>query len=534
EVTILGLVCCLMYDSETKRYTTDHLPTKKETEPLKQFFEKYPVPTENTSREMQQDWCRVIASSKNDKIVYTREGKNQLATGLLNMLYVMSDITGNIEEVLKELENMIIARDNDETGEEIDIENHLSALINALSKNKNLKIHSNWFRAETRVDKTIDFFDSFDNFDLAYIDEMVCGRLSIHIEEHQCRLDLLGNSILNENKPIIKEKLTEIWNAYDNPNNYIECIIRHYISVEFAKIQSNCVYEEDSVKSIILNSIAANSYRGVLTIFLYGRIDSADHMKYIVTYFLMLYVNPDMADPSLIRMTDNIIGSHKMDHFYIRNSILQGYFFNPKAKEYYTKIDKDIWIYGIEIHIAESFKLLCQALFLSTNAVDDNFTYCFTELMKTVSKSDEWYNLINNYHSMIKDILYYLDHTTKPKIDTFNEIIDIIQFSFNELDKYRVTNIYLAWVFNMFSYENLHDKGECLSKLFNIIDNNYLRIEDKEDIQWSIENLNLIFNCLDANRIILCNNDDERTEKYNKIIQILINSVGFDPRMIYA
>ncbi|KAI5130905.1 hypothetical protein NEPAR04_2525, partial [Nematocida parisii] len=101
-------------------------------------------------------------------------------------------------------------------------------------------------------------------------------------------------------------------------------------------------------------------------------------------------------------------------------------------------------------------------------------------------------------------------------------------------DKYQVTNIYLAWFFNIFLYENLHDKEVCLLYLFNIIDNNYLVIEDKQNIQWSIENLNHIFNYLDTNRIILCNNDDECTEKYNKIIQILINSVGFDPRMIYA
>ncbi|EIJ94413.1 uncharacterized protein NEPG_01081, partial [Nematocida parisii ERTm1] len=418
-----------------------------------------------------------------------------------------------------------------EPGDEIDIEDNLFALINALSKNKDLKIHSDYFKIEMQEDETLDFFN---DFNLVYMDERVYGRVRIHIEGHHCRLDLLGDSILNENKPIIKEKLNEIWNAYDNPNNYIECIIRHYISVELAKIQSNYVYEDNSVKSIILNSINAGSYRGVLTIFLYGRIESLGHKKYIVTHFLMLHANSIITDPSLARMTDNIIGCSQMDRFYIRNSILQGYFFNPNAEEYYTKISVNIWRCCLKIHIAESFKPLCQALFLSTNAVDNIFIYCFIELMKTVSKSDEWYNLINDYHSMIKDILYYLDHTTKPKIDTFNEIMGIIWLSFNQRDKYRVANIYLAWFFNIFSYENLHDKEVCLLYLFNIIDNNYLVIEDKQNIRWSIENEYFIFNYLDANRIILCNNDDERTEKYNKIIQILTNSVGFDPRMNHA
>ncbi|OAG29120.1 hypothetical protein NEIG_01405 [Nematocida sp. ERTm5] len=521
EVTILELMCCLMYDPETKKYNTDHLTTKKETEPLKQFFKKYPVPTESVSREMHQDWCRVIASSTNDKILYARKGKNQLETGLLNMLYVISDITGNKEEVLKEIENMIIARDSNEAGESIDIENNLSVLLKALAKDKNLEISCDHFRTEVRADETIDFFD---DFDLVYIDKIVCGRLTVHIDEVRSRLDLLGDSMLNENKPIIKEKLTEIWNAYDNSNNYIECIIRHYISVELAKIQSVCVYEEDPVKRIILNSINTGGYNSVLNIFLYGRIESLDYKKYIVTHFLMLYANSDRNDLSLIRMTNNIIGCTHMEHFFTRNNLLQGYFFNPNAKEYYKKINEDIWSHGISIHIIDSFKPLCQALFRSTVSVENIFAYCFTELMKTVSESNYWYKLINDHKSMIKDILYYLDHTTKPKINTFYEIMNIIWSSLNGLDKYKLTNIYLAWFFNIFSYENLQDKGDCLLYLFNIIDNNYLIIEDKEDIRWSIEKEYLIFNYLDTNRIILCNNY-ENTEKYNKIVQIFINTI---------
>ncbi|KAI5146739.1 hypothetical protein NEPAR07_2475, partial [Nematocida parisii] len=38
EAALLGLVCCLVYDPNKKKYNTDHLPDNEETKPLKDFF----------------------------------------------------------------------------------------------------------------------------------------------------------------------------------------------------------------------------------------------------------------------------------------------------------------------------------------------------------------------------------------------------------------------------------------------------------------------------------------------------------------
>ncbi|EIJ88759.1 hypothetical protein NEQG_00578, partial [Nematocida parisii ERTm3] len=54
EAGILGLVCCLVYDPNKKKYNTDHLPDNKETKPLKDFFKKYTEPREATDYEMHE------------------------------------------------------------------------------------------------------------------------------------------------------------------------------------------------------------------------------------------------------------------------------------------------------------------------------------------------------------------------------------------------------------------------------------------------------------------------------------------------
>ncbi|EIJ87152.1 hypothetical protein NEQG_02643, partial [Nematocida parisii ERTm3] len=90
EAALLGLVCCLVYDPNKKKYNTDHLPDNKETKPLKDFFKKYTEPREATDYEMHEDWCRVIADLKNDKILYLKEKTNELDSSLLNILYVVS------------------------------------------------------------------------------------------------------------------------------------------------------------------------------------------------------------------------------------------------------------------------------------------------------------------------------------------------------------------------------------------------------------------------------------------------------------
>ncbi|KAI5165603.1 hypothetical protein NEIRO03_0609 [Nematocida sp. AWRm78] len=520
EASILGLVCCLMYDPNTKKYTTDHLPDNKETKPLKKFFKKYPKPTESTTYEMQQDWCRVVADLKNAKIFYVGERNNELDSSLINILYVISDITGNKKEVLREIELLRESYSLKEAGTQINVQKSLIKIFTEASNNKSLKVVCDKFVLDNRrKDKRLDLFGEFNLF--YSFKEMEIG-ITMDIGRYHAKLGLAEDLLFHKNKADIEEKLTEIQSLYKTPKNYIECIIKHYIDIEIVKMKAEDIYMENPISYITLNSINTGGYRNVLTIFLYGRIETIDYKDYIVSHFLMFYVTKPQSDKSLIRMTNNIIGSVSLNDQHTRNWILQGYIYNPEAKNYYTKIDKSAWDSIFIDNDSDTFSLLSSILFLASHYIENDFKICFTRLMNAVNKCKDIYDIIINDYYMINNILYYLDYTTKSKIDTFCEIMNILEESLKELDKQKLTNIYLAWFFDICSMNRR--KSAYLLCLFNIIDNNYITTVDKEDIQWSIKDSSIILDCLQNNRNIFCYNDPRRIDKFNKIIQLLKDS----------
>ncbi|EIJ87155.1 hypothetical protein NEQG_02646, partial [Nematocida parisii ERTm3] len=161
ETALLGLVCCLVYDPNKKKYNTDHLPDNEETKPLKEFFKKYSEPREATDYEMHEDWCRVVADLKNDKILYLKEKTNELDSSLLNILYVLSNITGSKEEVVKQIKYLEELLADKNINDKLDIEESLTTMFKELSNNKNLNAKCDKFIVGRREDKKMDLFVEF-------------------------------------------------------------------------------------------------------------------------------------------------------------------------------------------------------------------------------------------------------------------------------------------------------------------------------------------------------------------------------------
>ncbi|EIJ95129.1 uncharacterized protein NEPG_00654, partial [Nematocida parisii ERTm1] len=190
ETALLGLVCCLVYDPNKKKYNTDHLPDNEETKPLKEFFKKYSEPREATDYEMHEDWCRVVADLKNDKILYLKEKTNELDSSLLNILYVLSNITGSKEEVVKEIEHIEELLSNKKINDKLDIEESLTKIFKELSNNKNLKVECDEFTVGTRKDKKMDLFGKFK---LIYTFNEKKNEILVGIDSGHSSLSLLKN-----------------------------------------------------------------------------------------------------------------------------------------------------------------------------------------------------------------------------------------------------------------------------------------------------------------------------------------------------
>ncbi|EIJ92525.1 uncharacterized protein NEPG_02594, partial [Nematocida parisii ERTm1] len=248
EAALLGLVCCLVYDPNKKKYNTDHLPDNEETKPLKDFFKKYSEPRETTDYEMHEDWCRVIADLKNDKILYLEEKTNELDSSLLNILYVVSDITGSKEEVVKEIKCLEKLLSNKNTNDKLDIEESLTTMFKELSNNKNLDVECDKFTVGTREDNNLDLFGEFK---LVYTFNEKKNGILVKITPGHSSLSLLEDLLSSEDKNIIKKKLTEMQNTYSNIESYTAYTIRQYINIELAKMEQKSVFSriKESIKN---------------------------------------------------------------------------------------------------------------------------------------------------------------------------------------------------------------------------------------------------------------------------------------------
>ncbi|OAG33132.1 hypothetical protein NEIG_02545 [Nematocida sp. ERTm5] len=519
EAGILGLVCCLMYAPENRIYTTDHLPNQEETMPLKDFFKKHSKPTETTSQEMSQDWCRVVADLKNSNVRYIREKNNELDSSLLNILYVISDITGNKEEVLKEIKHIEEICSSKEMHVLNGAHESLTKIFKALSNNGNLEVKSKGFTVGKNRGKKLDLFGEFN---LLYKFNRIKNQISICISTQHTRLGLERDLLTNGNNKSIKTRLTEIQNKYSNANGYTESIIKHYINIEMSKMINMFTYMFEPAKSIIRNSISTGG-NNVLKLFLYGRIEPTDYKETIITRFLFSYNIEKQNDISLIRMADNIIGSAPLDDQYIRDRLLRGFICNPKIKKYYTKIEKDTWNDFIDNR--ETFVFLFS--YLNMNTSDFDTTDCFISLMEALSNSKNTYVVImENITNFIYIITKKANIAKDSEIEAFNQVIDIIKETCKRIGMKKLTDIYLFLFFELVSgihsgfYMNSVFYRHGFMHLFNIIDNEYLIVENKKDIIMTRTVFSNTLMYLKNNSEMFCSNP-ENNEKYNKILEIV-------------
>ncbi|KAI5136967.1 hypothetical protein NEAUS05_1684 [Nematocida ausubeli] len=109
ETALLGLFCWALYNCEESTYTVDHIEFVSEE--LKSFFKIHKYMDGAISKSMHDDWNKVIGGLSNWNIRYLQKGRKQLAPGIINMLYVIKEITGvgdakKIDEFREKLECM--------------------------------------------------------------------------------------------------------------------------------------------------------------------------------------------------------------------------------------------------------------------------------------------------------------------------------------------------------------------------------------------------------------------------------------------
>ncbi|EHY65297.1 hypothetical protein NERG_01743, partial [Nematocida ausubeli] len=79
ETVLLGLFCAIAYDCEKHMYTIDHI--KSASKELKRFFQKHENIYGGVSKEVHDEWNKVVGGLANKNIQYMRPDRNQLVPG---------------------------------------------------------------------------------------------------------------------------------------------------------------------------------------------------------------------------------------------------------------------------------------------------------------------------------------------------------------------------------------------------------------------------------------------------------------------
>ncbi|KAI5167231.1 hypothetical protein NEIRO03_1738 [Nematocida sp. AWRm78] len=524
ETGILGLVCCLMYDPIKKEYNTGDLPDTDGAARLKLFFKTYNVPAEVTNHKMHEDWSGVVACINSKNITYvskTAKG-NELECGLLNILHVLSYITGNKEEVTKEISLLKDMCIDENLNKKFDIKGHLTNILKVLSNNKNVEIEYNKFTVNKREDDNIDLFGEFK---LVYTyDNMAMKGIRIRIVKRHTSLDVFQHS-LNENDIKIQNKLKEINDLYINAEYYIECLIKQYTNIELAEMENLFNGIETTTKKRV-QDVISKSKDSVSSLLLSGRIAMVDYKEYIVKYILMSYDTQALNKTSVLaRFINNLIGSTLLEDGEIRENMLIWFIYNMKVKKHYDRIEK---LFGdFPKCNKDVFRKVTSDLFGAFESYPENtVSICFTRLIKEAcSNGNIAYDIIRGQINMLGYLVKFAERSTKDPIKAFTKQLDIIKREFTKTNQIKLSDLYFNWFVDIIILNNdhiKHDKNALMKCLFDLIDEDSISDGTDEPIDL---NPSRIFNAIEYLNVhgddLYSKGDERGSSKCDRIIKIL-------------
>ncbi|KAI5161591.1 hypothetical protein NEAUS03_1682 [Nematocida ausubeli] len=313
ETALLGLFCCLAYNPETGKYETSHMGGKISDE-LKNFFEKYPMPTEATSIEMHKQWSKVIACLKNKSISY-KHPKNELLSGVGNILLAISEITGQKKEILELVECIEAAckAGKLDNRQEVYITVKMNLIIKSLSLNKNVRVECKKMRLGKRSNEKTDIFFEIQ---ITYTFDGASNGVSLDIKQGHAELSLISSS--NANPAQIKGKYEEVKNIYSGIDCYIGYIVNHYISTELGALRCNNLERREKLEKILNPTIQKGS-EGIYKIFLLGKISDINVKRIIMKNFIICILDKELGPTNpLTHFTANLLGSVPLNDYVSR------------------------------------------------------------------------------------------------------------------------------------------------------------------------------------------------------------------------
>ncbi|OAG32776.1 hypothetical protein NEIG_02586 [Nematocida sp. ERTm5] len=334
ETGLLGLFCCLAYDAETKEYTTEHMG---EISPdLKKFFTTYNKPFETADYTMYNEWNKVIGDLENKNIMYYKKNRNELASGIINMLCVITEITGRYSKEKETIKEFYTRLEENINPSELltDVKSYVKELFISLSKKCNLEKDSKIVKRTIKVDisntsikeSIIKHPDIFGNIIITYgVSEFEGGIILEHSSKH---VSIKPFSNLNISE-LINLKKTDIDNISlctegEESNTLTDYLIVRCIEhpqdnkIVGPRIDFKKLHPEN------INISEENSYLyPIEKLFLYNKFRNTGHTVFMIYYIRECLIGYPLEETdSWARLLSNLLGTLPLNDSNVMNNII--------------------------------------------------------------------------------------------------------------------------------------------------------------------------------------------------------------------
>ncbi|KAI5163733.1 hypothetical protein NEAUS03_2378, partial [Nematocida ausubeli] len=454
------------------------------------------------------EWCKVVSCLDNKKIQY-RHNRNQLESGLANILLVIAEIAGHKTDIIDLVEYIEErCREGDLNSEKKkNLESRIEETLNSVFPKSCVRIRGSKMELGRKKDGSTGIFGI-----LRIIPEPYgCGTISLHLKSDCAFFDFPVQPSVGIDKA---GPYNEVNQVYEGINSYIKYIFKEYSVMEIAD-ETFATLKDDSYYPISkIYAILSSGSENISKIFLIEKFSDNRTCKSCIIEDFILYSIENKLSPNhpATRFVANLLGSVPLEDKSVRTYTLQPLLFYSNWQADYPKLRY------LPLNETEEKSHCCHRItriygsILKEKSVD-LAVKCIENYLMHPMPSDYMYSLLTKRDANIS-VFYYI--VKKGKIAHLAKLQSILEKTKNPEEC--INYIYVAWFISACINPNPTINKIVLT--YNLIRDEDLTNPEDPNLRIYQTQFNIIVQALKSNKSMLCSEDNEQSmKKYNKILE---------------
>ncbi|KAI5161983.1 hypothetical protein NEAUS03_1856 [Nematocida ausubeli] len=476
ENAILTLFCCFAYDRKIQGYTTEHM--RSASDGLNVFFSKYSNMFGSGSQYVHNDWNRVVAGLKNEKIVYVKKNKNELEACIFNILYVIAEITNQSPDKMKELDDILYRFKQGDNILDIykSVEKYANSLFRSLLKKDSMDgitiqidIESSLKQNAIKGLEKREYL--YGDITLKYSCNEESEAICISVEHMHAEVSYAlqeKDRLTPEDIASVESTILQIKETLAREETFTSWMAIHYAEQMVRSVKDSVM----SSQIAVIQQVGRDEFQRIERIFLSGKIDETEQKKEIVSCAVMHVFEKDVgADSSIVRFISNVVGSMDLLDMNVQSNFLPILRYSKECNEYYPSIDLNME--GMQKH-AYSTKETPRALRHVLSRQSPDILMKWIERIASLKTNSGEFNLPFSFRWLSpeeKNCLITLITENGKNCSNMHRIASMLESKKDRLKacETEITQLWVAWIGLACQMEGY---SEIVKECFNSIDTN--------------------------------------------------------------